>query len=82
VQNIPLFPPLVGQLLQVGEESGQLQRFAARAADILESDTERSLQRMTSLIEPLLIIVLGIAIGGVALSLLQAIYGFNAIGPG
>jgi len=73
-----LFPPLLGQLVGVGEESGQLQRFLLKAAEILEERTDRTLQRLVTLVEPAMIIVFGGLVGFVALSLLQAIYSVNA----
>lgn len=72
------FPPLLAQLVTVGEESGQLQTFLQKAAEILEERTERSLQRLVALIEPVMIILFGGIVGFVALSLLQAIYSVNA----
>ena len=73
-----LFPPLLGQLVTVGEESGKLQQFLLKAADIFEERTDRARQRLVALVEPAMIVVFGGVIGFVALSLLQAIYGVNA----
>ena len=73
-----LFPALLGQLVQVGEEAGELSSFLERAADILETETERALQRLVTLAEPVMILGLGLVIAFVALSLLQAIYSVNA----
>jgi len=72
------FPPILTQLVTVGEEAGQLQQFLLKAADILEERTERLLQRLVSLIEPMMILFFGGIVGFVALSLLQAIYSVNA----
>lgn len=72
------FPPLLEQLVSVGEESGRMQEFLLKAAEILEQETERALQRLTALAEPAMIVAFGVAIGLIALSLLQAIYGVNA----
>lgn len=72
------FPPMLTQLVTVGEEAGQLQQFLLKAADILEERTERLLQRLVSLIEPMMILFFGGIVGFVALSLLQAIYAVNA----
>ncbi|MBP6669027.1 MAG: type II secretion system F family protein [Gemmatimonadales bacterium] len=72
------FPPILTQLVTVGEEAGQLQTFLDKAADILEERTERLLQRLVALVEPVMILVFGGVVGFVALSLLQAIYSVNA----
>jgi type II secretory pathway component PulF len=73
-----LFPPLLAQLVGLGEETGKLEEFLRKAADLFEQRTERLMSRLVALAEPVMIIVLGIVVGSVALSLLQAIYGVNA----
>jgi type II secretory pathway component PulF len=73
-----LFPPMLSQLIGVGEEAGQLQVFLMKAADIFEERTERATQRLATLAEPAMIVVFGAIVAFVALSLLQAIYGINA----
>ena len=78
VADSKLFPPLLAQLIGVGEDAGQLQVFLMKAADIFEERTERATQRQATLAEPAMIVVFGIIVAFVALSLLQAIYGINA----
>lgn len=78
VAESTLFPPLLAQLIGVGEDAGQLQVFLMKAADIFEERTERATQRLATLAEPAMIVVFGIIVAFVALSLLQAIYGINA----
>jgi type II secretory pathway component PulF len=73
-----LFPPLLAQLVSVGEEAGRLREFLLKAADIFEDRTERSTQRLATLAEPAMIVLFGAIVAFVALSLLQAIYGINA----
>jgi general secretion pathway protein F len=73
-----LFPPMLSQLIGVGEDAGQLQVFLMKAADIFEERTERATQRLATLAEPAMIVVFGAIVAFVALSLLQAIYGINA----
>lgn len=73
-----LFPPMLAQLIGVGEDAGQLQIFLMKAADIFEERTERATQRLATLLEPAMIVMFGAIVAFVALSLLQAIYGINA----
>jgi type II secretory pathway component PulF len=73
-----LFPPMLAQLIGVGEDAGQLRVFLMKAADIFEERTERATQRLATLAEPAMIVVFGMIVAFVALSLLQAIYGINA----
>jgi general secretion pathway protein F len=72
------FPPLLAQLVAVGEESGRLQDFLLKAAEIFEERTHRLTQRLVTLAEPAMIVVFGTVVAFVALSLLQAIYSVNA----
>jgi type II secretory pathway component PulF len=73
-----LFPPMLAQLVGVGEDAGQLQVFLMKAADIFEQRTERATQRLATMAEPAMIVLYGAIVAFVALSLLQAIYGINA----
>lgn len=73
-----LFPPLLAQLVAVGEEAGQTEAFLSKAGELFEERTERTLQRLVTLLEPAMIIGFGVVVAFVALSLLQAIYGVNA----
>jgi type II secretory pathway component PulF len=73
-----LFPPLLTQLVLVGEESGALERFLDKAADVFEERADRTRQRLVAFAEPAMIIVFGGIVGFVALSMLQAVYSVNA----
>ncbi len=74
----PVFPPMLAQLVGVGEDAGQLRVFLMKAADIFEERTERATQRLATFAEPAMIVMFGAIVAFVALSLLQAIYGINA----
>ena len=78
VAESPVYPALLGQLIGVGEDAGQLRTFLMKAAEIFEERTERATQRLAALAEPAMIVVFGAIVAFVALSLLQAIYGINA----
>jgi type II secretory pathway component PulF len=78
VADSSLFPPMLAQLIGVGEDAGQLRVFLIKSADIFEERTERATQRLATFLEPAMIIMFGAIVAFVALSLLQAIYGINA----
>jgi len=78
VADSKLFPPMLAQLIGVGEDAGQLRIFLMKAADIFEERTERATQRLATFAEPAMIVIFGVIVAFVALSLLQAIYGINA----
>ncbi|GIU74586.1 MAG: type II secretion system protein GspF [Bryobacteraceae bacterium] len=74
-----MFPPLLAHLLTIGEETGRLDTMFLRAAEIYEADTRASIKRFTSLFEPLIILVMGVAVGALILSMLMAITGINEL---
>ncbi|HEX2780487.1 MAG TPA: type II secretion system F family protein [Gemmatimonadaceae bacterium] len=73
-----LFPPVLARLVAVGEESGSVLAFLERGAELCEERADRTLQRVVTFVEPLMIVGFGLLIAFVALSLLQAIYGVDA----
>lgn len=73
-----IFPPVLMQLVALGEDSGRLADFLLKAAELLERKTERTLERLVALVEPAMIVSFGGVVAIVALALLQAIYGVNA----
>lgn len=74
-----MFPPLLAHLLTIGEETGRLDAMFARAAEIYEADTRAAIKRFTALFEPLIILVMGVAVGALILSMLMAISGINEL---
>ncbi|HSW51385.1 MAG TPA: type II secretion system F family protein, partial [Bryobacteraceae bacterium] len=73
------FPPLAGHLLTVGEETGRLDEMFTRMAEIYESETKVAIRRLTSLFEPLIILVMGVMVGALILSMLLAITSINEV---
>jgi general secretion pathway protein F len=72
-----VFPPLAVQMLRVGEETGRIDVTATHIADAYERKLETAIKRMVTLVEPALIIVLGMAVGGIVMSILLAVIGIN-----
>ncbi len=73
-----IFPPVLPQLVALGEDAGRLAQFLIKSAELLERKTERTLERLVAIAEPAMIIGFGGIVALVALALLQAIYGVNA----
>jgi len=72
-----VFPEFALQMIQVGEETGQLDKMLIRVADIYDDEVATASQRLLSILEPVMIIGLGIVIGGIIMSILVAILGIN-----
>lgn len=69
-----IFQPLVIQMIQVGEETGKLSDMLLRLALFFEEDVAATTKNMSSVIEPILMIIIGAAVGFFAISMLQPIY--------
>jgi type IV pilus assembly protein PilC len=65
----PTFPAMVVQMMAVGEETGALDTMLAKVADFYDQEVEAAVAALTSLIEPLLIAVMGVAVGGMVIAL-------------
>lgn len=77
---VQVFPRLTGHLLQVGEQTGNLEAMLLRLADIYEREVQTAVQRLVVVIEPALILGLGLVVGGIILSVLMALLGVNEFG--
>jgi type IV pilus assembly protein PilC len=69
LEDHPVFPPMVVQMMAVGEETGALDEMLDKIADFYDQEVEATVDAMTSLIEPLLIVVMGVCVGGMIISL-------------
>jgi general secretion pathway protein F len=67
------FPPLVTHMIAVGERSGQLEQMLGNVADAYDRETSTTIQRLTTLLEPLTIVVMGVAVGFVIFSIMRPI---------
>jgi general secretion pathway protein F len=74
-----VFPRIAVQMIQVGEESGRLEEMLLRVADVYDREVRRAIQRLLALLEPALIVGLGIIIAAIVLSLLTAVLGMNQL---
>jgi type II secretion system protein F len=72
-----LFPPLALNMIAVGEETGKLEGMLAEVAGFYDQEVKRTTKRLTSLLEPLLILGMGLVIGVVVISMLLAIFSIN-----
>jgi len=74
-----VFPTLALQMVSVGEETGRLDEMLMRVAEYYERDTYTQIKRLTSLLEPVLILVMGLTVGFVVISMLSAVFSINDI---
>ena len=74
-----VFPGLAANLLQVGEETGNLEAMLLRVADIYDREVQTSVKRTVDILGPLLILVLAVLIGAIIMSVLVAVLGINEL---
>jgi general secretion pathway protein F len=72
-----VFPPLVVNMITAGEQSGTVEEGLSRIADLLDGDVEARLGTLTSLLEPIMILVLGVIVGFIVLAMLLPIFDIN-----
>jgi type IV pilus assembly protein PilC len=59
----PVFPPMVGHMVRIGEETGELETMLAKIADFYEDEVDAAVQSLTAIIEPLMMIAVGLVVG-------------------
>ena len=74
-----LFPPLVTQMIAAGERSGSLPTMLEKIADAYEFEVENAISAMTTLIEPIMILLMGVVVGFIVLSILLPIFELSQI---
>jgi len=74
-----VFPQLSIQMIQVGEQSGELEKMLNKIADIFEKEVETSILRLTSYLEPVMILVMGCVVGFIVLSICLPIFEMNQL---
>jgi type IV pilus assembly protein PilC len=65
----PAFPPMVGQMVKIGEETGELDKMLGKVADFYEDEVDTSIQSLTSIIEPIMMIGVGAMVGTIVISM-------------
>lgn len=74
-----VFPPLAIQMIGVGEETGRLDEMLLRVAEVYEENVQMALKRFVSLLEPIVIVLMGGLVGFIVISMLLAIFSINEI---
>lgn len=77
--TVGVFPTMVTQMVAIGEESGALDSMLAKVADFYEREVDETVDALASLMEPLIMVVLGVVIGGLVVSLYLPIFKLGAV---
>lgn len=79
MQNADVFPNLVIQMVQIGEESGSLDAMLGKVADFFEDEVDEAVAALSSLMEPLIMVILGVLIGGLVVAMYLPIFKLGAV---
>jgi type IV pilus assembly protein PilC len=74
IERNPIFPPMVGHMVAVGEETGQLEHMLSKIADFYEAEVDAKVKALTALIEPLMIVFVGGVVGFIVISMYLPIF--------
>lgn len=74
----PIFPPIIGQMLRVGEETGKMDEVLERLSVYFEGESENLIRNLTTALEPVILVVLGMGVGILVLSIILPIYNLTA----
>ena len=79
MQNSQLFPNMVNQMVAIGEESGALDSMLGKVADFFEAEVDDAVAGLSSLMEPIIMVVLGTLIGGMVIAMYLPIFKLGAV---
>jgi type IV pilus assembly protein PilC len=79
MENTGLFPNMVNQMIAVGEESGSLDAMAGKVADFYEQEVDAAVDGMSSLLEPLIMAILGVLVGGLVIAMYLPIFKLGSV---
>lgn len=79
MQNSKLFPNMVNQMVAIGEESGALDAMLGKVADFFEAEVDDAVDALSSLMEPIIMVVLGVLIGGMVIAMYLPIFKLGAV---
>ncbi len=79
MESTGLFPNMVIQMIAVGEESGSLDSMAGKVADFYEADVDAAVDAMSSLLEPMIMAILGVLVGGLVIAMYLPIFKLGAV---
>ncbi|MDR2690074.1 MAG: type II secretion system F family protein [Azoarcus sp.] len=79
MQNANVFPSMVVQMVSIGEESGQLDHMLGKVADFYEREVDDAVAALSTLLEPLIMIFLGVVIGGLVVAMYLPIFKLGAV---
>ena len=79
MENTNLFPNMVNQMIAVGEESGSLDEMSGKVATFYEAEVDNAVDAMSSLLEPMIMVILGVLVGGLVIAMYLPIFKLGSV---
>src|SRR5256714_8752752 len=79
MENTGLFPNMVNQMISVGEESGSLDEMSAKVATFYEAEVDNAVDAMSSLLEPMIMVILGVLVGSLVIAMYLPIFKLGSV---
>ncbi len=79
MESTGLFPNMVNQMIAVGEESGSLDEMSGKVATFYEAEVDNAVDAMSSLLEPLIMVILGVLVGGLVIAMYLPIFNLGKV---
>ena len=79
MDNTKLFPSMVIQMVAIGEESGTLEKMLGKVADFYEEAVDNSVDSLSSLLEPIIMSILGVLVGGLVIAMYLPIFKLGSV---
>ncbi|HEY0588794.1 MAG TPA: type II secretion system F family protein [Pseudoduganella sp.] len=79
MQNADVFPSMVTQMVAIGEESGALDSMLGKVADFYEEEVDEAVAQLSSLMEPMIMVILGVVIGGLVVAMYLPIFKLGSV---
>lgn len=74
IKESELFPPMLGSMIKIGEEAGELDNILSKTADFYDEELERAIEAFTTILDPIMLIVMGVVVGFLIISILTPMF--------
>ena len=74
IEEMGVFPPMINHMVRIGEDTGQLEPILDKVADFYDTEVETAVSQLTTMLEPLIIVVLAVVVGFVVISIIQPMF--------
>ena len=82
LRDSKFFPPVVTSMISIGEETGNLYGVLLKVASSYEAEVDRNVKTLTSIIEPIIILIMGLVVGFIVIAMLLPIFQLDPTGGG